>query len=301
MKKLSLIWLAAILFFGCDNTVEFDLPFEGEKLVVNCYFAADSIWYINVLRSMKTFAEDTEDSTIYIANADLFVLDGETKHYLTYDEKYRTYTSIEKAEAGKKYTLSVSAPGYQSVTSTVTVPSAIPILDVTSTVIPNPQLPQQDIRTMDVVFNDPPGVENYYAITIYANKPSNEAVDDIEWWTPLEPTYYARGLINVEQYYHFKRTHSEYNLLFSDQLFDGKEYHFKLELDEYKTGTPNTEYYVYLKSISKEYYQYRITYNKQRVIIDDPFATHVQVFNNIENGYGIFAAYSQSVFVHQVQ
>jgi hypothetical protein len=89
-----------------------------------------------------------------------------------------------------------------------------------------------------------------------------------------------------------------FNLLFDDRLFDGDEYVLSVSCQEARPTEKFPEqvflYKMSLRSLSSAYYNYRVTYNLQQETKGDPFAQPVQVFNNIQNGYGIFAAFSQS-------
>jgi hypothetical protein len=49
-----------------------------------------------------------------------------------------------------------------------------------------------------------------------------------------------------------------------------------------------------LRSISKEYYDYQTSLNEYWNADGNPFAQPVQVFTNIENGFGIFAGFGKS-------
>lgn len=50
-----------------------------------------------------------------------------------------------------------------------------------------------------------------------------------------------------------------------------------------------------LFSISKNYYTYALSFYKQILANKDFYSELSSVYSNIENGYGIFAAYSKSV------
>jgi hypothetical protein len=76
------------------------------------------------------------------------------------------------------------------------------------------------------------------------------------------------------------------HMAFSDLSFDGKEATVSVYVYRYKAPVfDRKEYYLYQQSLGQFYYKH-----------DDPFAEPVQVFSNIENGHGIFAAYSVNKF-----
>ena len=56
---------------------------------------------------------------------------------------------------------------------------------------------------------------------------------------------------------------------------------------------PTNSMYALLRTTTEEYYQHNYTRKLQSFVRNNPFAQPVQVFDNIENGLGIFAGYSQ--------
>lgn len=126
----------------------------------------------------------------------------------------------------------------------------------------------------------------------------------------------------------FDRYSSE--LLFKDISFNGQEYELKLYfrqqfsvspdnirsyLDDHTKGftlsdavynrqrdklyPPGTTFYystmyAVLRTTTEEYYRYHYTRDLQASVEKNPFAQPVQVYNNIGNGLGIFAGYSQT-------
>ena len=117
-------------------------------------------------------------------------------------------------------------------------------------------------------------------------------------------------------------------LLFSDESFNGNQYALKLYMAEpiqVSGGTtavdlftervtfgeaiydaegnillepgepfgPGFTAFALLRTVTEEYYTYNYTRDLQASVENNPFAQPVQVFDNIENGLGIFAGYSQ--------
>ncbi|MBL0740564.1 DUF4249 domain-containing protein [Chryseolinea lacunae] len=301
MRSASIIFvLFVFVSCGLQTQVELDIPAEQQKLVANCFFSADSVWDVHVWKSKHALdAKNVEADRV--PNATVVVKDGATANPLSYDGQYLTFRSKEKATTGKSYTLTVSAPGYETIASTVTIPEAVEIVEVKSERTLFPEMPEYYQRIFEIRFKDPAHRLNYYALSIQNVSNNSFNRENTPMLTrPLNPTF-------AEDYYsewfqHYKVSTAEYNLLFNDRLFDGSDYTFKVACFEQNIdeATP-LEYIIILKSIGEEYYQYRVTYNLQLESKDDPFAQPVQIYNNIQNGYGIFAGYSQSVVKHKVR
>ncbi len=307
--KIIYVILLGTTFFSCDmqTTLEVDLPVEKPKLVVNCFFSADSMINVRVWSSKHVLANEPDR---LVENAEVKILEEGKEYVCPYNKENRTYRSTIRSRIGVRYAVSVSAAGFETVTSAVTVPEPIAIINVTSARKSTPEVPGIYMRTFEITFKDIPGQLNYYALMMYTSSFSRvPPFERLEWIPlmerPLDPSFAADYY--EEFYFNYGTSgYGDYNVLFNDRMFDGKTYTFKLDVYEqtFPEDTLNNtplEYLVYLKTLTEEYYNYRVTYNKQRDARDDPFAQPVEVFNNINNGYGVFAAFSQSVALHKIR
>jgi hypothetical protein len=145
---------------------------------------------------------------------------------------------------------------------------------------------------------DPPNEHNFYAVTVakemYHPNPAFRSIVG-QMALPTDESLNDR-FISVDGFYEYKN-HSSVPVFFDDRFFDGSEYTLELAwLDSEGIHIPPDGYtfQVNLWSVSEEYYKYRLTLQKQKDQMKDPFAQPVQVYNNIENGFGAFGAYSQS-------
>ena len=96
--------------------------------------------------------------------------------------------------------------------------------------------------------------------------------------------------------------------LFTDLLFNGQNKTLEIKIPPLKkdyvfneNGKLNSEktlsLTLYLHNISKSYYYYRTSLELYVDASRNPFAQPVQVFSNINNGFGIFAGAQISYFV----
>ena len=83
---------------------------------------------------------------------------------------------------------------------------------------------------------------------------------------------------------------SDNGVIFSDEFFNGKNYELVIYIDKQYTPFLFTE----LRSVSKEYFLYMRSYFKYVQTNGDFLAEPVMVYNNINNGIGIFAGFSTS-------
>jgi hypothetical protein len=84
-------------------------------------------------------------------------------------------------------------------------------------------------------------------------------------------------------------------ILLSDILFNGKEFeHSFKDLNGYVGKETSST--VILRTISEDYYKYKTTLQQQNHLSGDPFAQPLNIYNNIENGFGVFAGYNESIY-----
>jgi hypothetical protein len=311
MKCFITCLLLVVIFASCDfqNTTEIDVPVEKEVLVANCFFTADSIWDVRVYKSRHSLAAQ-QIAQDRIQNASVVIMEGNLEIPLTYSRslysEIPSYKSKQTASIGRSYVLKVAVPGFKTITSTSAIPEPIPILDIKSEVTPDPDYAGSFRRNFSIRFKDPSQQRNYYSIsmTFYS--------DPYDTWlgsrgpTYLEPTDPTTEKEYVRTGFFYDGDQIE-SLAFNDLNFDGNEYELKISAsegpvagDDLIKGAP-LRYLVRLSSMSEAYYNYVVTVDLQKKAKVDPFAQPVKIFNNIENGYGIFAGFGQSVVNFRVK
>ncbi|MFA7136482.1 MAG: DUF4249 family protein, partial [Bacteroidales bacterium] len=80
--------------------------------------------------------------------------------------------------------------------------------------------------------------------------------------------------------------------IFSDHLFNGKDYEFIVE-SRLRKGDEGTNYIVVeLQSITKELYYYLKSIMLYRITEQDAYTEPISIYSNIEDGWGILGAVS---------
>jgi hypothetical protein len=311
--KRHIIFSAPLLFFlfACDlqTVTELDIPDEKKRLVVNCILEKDSLAYATVWQSQNALdfqrphTHDTAGNFVTRAAVKLYTT-GENEISLYLDPQHPYYRSSSLTN-GNLYTLEVSAPGYETITATTTIPEPVQIIDVKSDLIPQSNPHSQRTRIFHVRFKDPAGESNYYALAVTA---SLRKLGNVPGRVPFPLSIFSIDPGFSDEYYKevYRKpnvgAYSDMNIVFNDRLFDGDEHTFSVWTPDGGIGQGNkAEYHIFLKSISEEYYNYRITYNLQKEAKKNPLAQPIQVYNNISSGLGILAGSSLSRYVYQVQ
>lgn len=283
MKKYTII-LSILLLSACELIVDIDVPFENPQLTVNAFFTPDSVWSATVALN-RHILSDT--ALARIDNALLIVFDGDTPLDTlenTSEGKYRSDSG--KPVAGKQYSIRCEAPGYASVTARSVIEEPAIISDV---IIQTTFTNFSSSSLVRIKFPDDPQVKNYYQLFVESGYESIDRQTGEKRFSyndvPLEsadPDIYSQSI----------KIHNSF--LIKDILFNGKEAELVYKSQYGLSGHAGIR--VILRTVSADFYKYKSTALVQEETSDNPFAQPVNVYKNIENGFGIFAGYSTSVY-----
>lgn len=325
-SRRSLIFVWILFLWGavaCETVVEVDILQEPSKLVVNSLMRTDQPVSAQVSLS-KSVLDNSDLSSV--AGAEVVLLEEGTV-VATLEENENTsisgfYTSSFLPTAGNNYTLQVGKSGYESVEANAYIPPPIPIQSISydtsvfintyqdgDTTIVDRAINIDEIR---LTFNDPAGEKNYYEIGllrystqyIYQHDEQGNIVFDslnnpviIDSTQNLFPGRLASDdpLLNSGDSF-LEDGGSVYNsyFTFSDDFINGKSYTFRFQPDGdfFHNQSDENRYVVTLHTISEEQYLYFNSSDLQNETVGNPFAEPTPVYNNVENGFGIFAGYS---------
>jgi hypothetical protein len=302
MKRIS-IYLTLLGLFAisaCETTEKIDdFPLRPSKLVVNCFFSPGSPWNFQVSKSLSVL-DNAELRLIKDATVRLY-RDGSLIESIEEQDEYGWYsTDSNLPETGHEYSIEVTASGFSAtLTSEDRVPEPIVIDNVTMQIVDSSFYYGWDYISgwiegqFSMDFKDPADIDNYYKVSVFY-------YDTIyyDWENP--DTYYLQKtplyissddpVIEAEEY------HSEY-LIFTDELINGQEYSLTIDFEDWNSRLDRS-YYLELTTLNRSGYMYRKTIDDFNNAEHDPFAEPVQIYCNIENGYGIFAGHSTHVYVY---
>lgn len=303
MKKLipfsSLVFLLAS-FAACRKEIPLNLDTYEPKIAVSCLFEQDSNFYFYVTESQSPLDNDTfpalNNATITLTNSNgeseiITVLTNHDYYFQTKQE----YKSSMKVAPGMTYNVSIDHADFKTAFASASVPNGTKItrLDTFSVV----EFGFPALR-FNLNFSDP--VEpNFYTLKVYAYAP--EIIYDRTTWMPIDTA------MRFQEIYYTLPSDGLFNnngSVFSDELFNGGNYSLSFTIDKgyldymfNQMPSVNDEkpyLLVELRSISREYYQYQTTLESYWNADGNPFAQPVQVFSNINNGFGIFAGFGKS-------
>ena len=292
MKNLLplLLIFSALTLSNCTKEIEFDAQDIAPRIVVNSLFTNDSIWAAHISRSVGVL-ETTSYTTINDANVNIFDANANLVTTLTHQGNglYTSPTGLTP-QANQSYTIEASASGYESVNASNSIPSAVPIYQLDTVTSTNSD--GETILEATITFQDPPNISNYYMLEVYVTGTwINEGEQDtIEIREPLQ---ISCDDINVETVNRFNFGGFENTYLYlmvKDQNFDGENYSLTFSVINY-AELKDMDLFgeIRLVNTSEEYFNYLKSFNMYQRTINNPFATPVQVYSNVNNGMGIFA------------
>ena len=288
MKLTKLFLFVFCLICSCTKIINIDIPIHNSKLVINSMFTRGERIALNI--SSSTSITGGVPPGVSGTTVNLY-RDGSLVETATaYDSIYlASFGPVENAV----YTVEINTPEFESVSATDSMPSKTDIDYAIST----DEVCYNDIGTklklLKLGFTDTNPERDYYELKLQVRYLDPYA-------KPPEQSYIVEracigGIIDpvleeAEIYY------SQANgLVFSDELFPCETCDLEIFAGILNNDSDEYELMIELRSISENYYKYKkqlgIYLSKEDGDIFEGIPDPVNLFSNIENGYGIFAAY----------
>ncbi len=280
--------LLLVMLCSCAKEIEIDLPnYDSEFVLGGLFNNTDTLCiYIGQTQSLNDTCYNISGNIEAIVS-----YDGNTDTLIESDEEglYTSKSLVPKE--GVTYSIVVSGDDKRTVTANNTLSSVINFdinnLQIASKIDNDGEY----YSTATLTFSDPDNSEDYYLLGI--RDISSVSTDDIYLWSD-------DILINGDEFTNESLDDEAYNLYFSDDLINGEttSINFNFYFDE---PFYDDEYLqVYLRHITKEYYNYITTfylhYSNQQSDIWDGSGSPVNTYTNVDNGYGIFAGYTETTY-----
>ena len=297
--KAALCLLPLLIFLpACEQVIEPDLPDHRPRLVLHAFFTSDGVWTAHVGRSSGILELQLgAHERPVVADAEVELLAGdEGVGELEFKDAAQAYVFGDGTlQAGETYSLQVSAPGFEAIRATDTLPKPVPtsILWFRAPASSRSGSGGSGGFSVKLEIEDPPGEENYYQVSLYrvfagrgasrveysfsTNDPSILADNSVDG-SPIE-----EGEVEGDAPY------------FKDTLFDGRTHRIELSSNLDDDPDPSGTYLQVLY-ISEAFYEYLKSSRIHDYTRENPFAEPLNVQGNVENGYGIFAGYSSQTF-----
>jgi len=164
MKKAILFFGMFLLLFSiaCEKIIEIDLEATEPRLVINAIICPDSAVTVCISRSMHIL---DNHNIVRITNATVKLFDNGIELAQLQHQGNGIYTSPLYPVAGRTYTVIASAPDFEEVTAVCPIPIATGIVQIDTAILKDEY--DYPFLNLQVHFNDPESVENYYMLQAY--------------------------------------------------------------------------------------------------------------------------------------
>ncbi|MFO7658422.1 MAG: DUF4249 domain-containing protein [Bacteroidales bacterium] len=316
--KILIAFTGLVFMSSCVKVLDYDIPGDEKKIVVNGIITDYNAFIINVSKSLHILdrlgIKPVDNALVQLYEDDILVIETE-------EGRAGNYFSDFTGSYGHTYLLKVAAPGMKTATATCIIPNPVDIENVdTSLLINESYYYDHYYRSGElkstIVFSDPEETENYYELegtlsflqaVIYTDQDTSyitgySRITKSSWIRSNDPVI-EYGVITKQIYSNTGENEYIYGdkILFSDRLINGKKYNLSVSFGSDLFGT-NNEYTdsvkldIRLKSVTRDYYVYMQLLHKHMQVINDPLSEPAQAYTNIENGLGILAGMSESVY-----
>ena len=273
MLKIIFITLIVLFVSSCTKDISINIANTSSKIVVNSFFAPQDSLLINISKTISILATDTLN---YVNNASVELFNGASSiGKLTYIQN-GFYTLPTKLMPQGGYSVKVSVPDMDTVTSQDTIPVTVPILSIDTVTLNNTNL------YCEIKFQDNAKTSNYYLLDVTSKYPvQNDTILSKQVKIIVSNNIVEDGSIGDTCQRIFFSNEKIKNKLFQLSFILNKE----TILRSLKNNS-NT-LYINFKTISQNYYKYLTTYYLSQT-------SQMDIYSNIVNGYGIFAGYNLS-------
>jgi hypothetical protein len=297
--------LLFIMIYGCFEIVEFNNHSSKGIYAVNCLLEADS--------TVLCFVTETKynNGTIqnkFVSNAQVILKSNSSTDTLLYNPEVSGYQNHHVITENRVYECEVRINEDTILYASTFVPGKPEIDSIFHTYINTGVV---DERVVNIVFNDDPDEDNYYKLSLNALQ-SIENNDILAGETDslmgISGSYIIdySGIAEIAVMYDMAEFTDRYLapndvfepevyaqtggqiLIFSDKSFNGEKCILKV-LADYELATDSTAFFQ-LSAVSPSYYHYYESFALANMVEDDPFAEPVNIYTNISNGKGLFAA-----------
>lgn len=286
MKNL-LAFLAIVMSLSCVKESRIEIPYAGNKIVVNSLIQPDSLIYIRVTSSKRVteYTFDPLESATVVLEEDGIILPTPIYKMIN---GYGYYVSQSTAKTGSHYSISVANDGLTAVNATDSTP-------------PRPQISegyaQHALNRVRFTMQENGSTTDYYRLRIF-----NAIEVDGKWVINRKDTIRFRldpALNNDLPDIITNDYKSEY--IMDDANFNGKTIQFVLQTEK---EVNSSRMIIELSALTPEAWQYlRSTYSQRLSESDSQnFSLDPEnAYSNVENGYGIVAGVNAARLLFTVE
>ena len=297
-----------LVFSSCEKTVDYNIDDDIVKPVVYA-FLSDSKAMVHLFWSSSYVSDNDEQE---ISNASIMLYEGEnslgTLSHIS-DGIYELTGICPMANV--EYTITIDVPDYEgSIVAKTTMPAKVHAdLFVTKEYHYEEGWPEEwgyYTDNLNLVFDDPLGVSNYYSY----NVDKIQYVEGFEYWDEEDIVRHTSS-VSINNVNQLMYTELEHIILFNDKYIDGTRYEYVVnnlsvsyiyDTEIHEDKDVDSAFMVpHFKTVNYDYYKFYCDAVGQSQASFNTSEAYC-VYSNVENGFGIFAAYCEvtdTVVVHR--
>lgn len=284
MRRINICWILGfgILFYSCEQEVILDFDNEP-KLSLNCILNPDSVVSAkltlshNLDNSGSFETVDTGVLTLYEENEIFGILEAKGNG---------RYILNKKPAEGKTYKIVAEAGNYTTISATTAIPD-YPVIEYSKEFTGHTSYDStRAVFNMNIQIKDKPGKDNYWIYQNWVVSGVKYGGVSREINAPFVDEF--NKTIDTEAKYGFTLF---LGVRLSDEGYDGQSMDFVIPDFVEATKYTFTEA-VHILNADEHYDKYLKTsiLNRIKETSDLPFFEPVQMYSNIQNGYGIFGS-----------
>ncbi|MGX5820791.1 DUF4249 domain-containing protein [Chitinophaga lutea] len=271
-------WMLILTLFAaaCEKPVEIDIPYDGDRIVLNGFLVPDSVAYIRVTRSQPPgaafFPELPEAKLTLKGGAAVIPLDWQVINGKGY------FVTRAPLPAGVTYRIEAAAAGLDTVHAQDTMPRA-------------PQIREPYVQAggsrVKFVLRDLPG-RDFYRFRLYeaeVPQPGEKAVPHKRLKYRFDPSYNNSFTDLITNSY-------QESALIADDRFEGKEITVVMQTEAVTQA--GKVVLMEVESLSFAAWQYLKSLELQNANEGNLLVEQIRVYSNVDKGFGVFGGTAPS-------
>lgn len=318
MKTISYIiaGLVGVLLSGCEKILEFEGEITEPKIVITALANPDTLFSVRIAHSTFFTYVSPEDQDAIIDGVPVSAderaiikdagvsctVNGTQTFSMPYNPDTKSHESGYRPLPGDRITLNVAAEGYADAGAEVEMPARVRLEILGKEVLYSKVSVVYDewvesgldtIMRIRMKLVDPPGVANYYRLKVRSMADYTAVTPDETIEGYLQNDVFTSSDVIFQDERLVKRYGgwpAGFSNVFDDHLFDGKEYECFVETR--MPGENNPRVVVELQSITRDFYNYLKSVMLYRITDRDSYTESIQIYSNVDGGYGILGGLS---------
>ncbi len=288
--RIVLLLVCALVLSSCFKEVDIYLSKPEPRLVIGSYMTHDV-----EIEAVVTKVVSASDTVYTLPEEAEVVISANGVSYPMQYVKDSLYRASLKGQYGVEYELVASAAGYPTVSATDKIP--LPVDFTIDKYVPKANVDYEgdDISSITITLKNVPKDRTYFELRMIGKVfdvcGQGEDSQYYEYLRSQDIVVRNEGVVNYN--------YTGIGLLFSNELINDKAYQFSFEFFNMVGDACNgiDEVEIQLRTVSESYFLFkkRLYLNLVNQVGDlwDGSGNPVDAYTNINNGYGIFAGYSQ--------